>query len=355
MGRIEKWFATLIYAGTLVGLAWLFVRFLLPWTAPLIIAFIAAAIMEMPVRALVKRGWKRSFASGAMTVAVLGGLTWLTVWLAYRAIGAATDFAVRLPELMEGLSRTTESISAKIEQLAAGSPEGVGEYIQTAYASIGSTVSELPAMLSRKALDMIGRAAQRSPDTLLFSITAAIGSFFVSASFPRTVAFIAAQLPEELKSKLSLLRHYLKGSFSGLVRSQIILMGITFFELVAAFLLMGVKNAPVIAIVTAVIDALPVFGTGIVLLPWAAWCFLDGNIPWALSLLISYGVINIVRNCVQAKLLGDQIGLDPVMSLLAVYVGFKVWGVGGMLLFPVLFVTLRQLNELGIVKLWKSI
>ena len=169
------------------------------------------------------------------------------------------------------------------------------------------------------------------------------------------MAFISAQLPESLKSKLSLLRHYLKGSFSGLVRSQLILMGLTFFELAAAFMLMGVNNTPVIALVTAVIDALPVFGTGIVLLPWALWCFLEGSIPRALSLLITYGVVNIVRNCIQAKLLGDQIGLDPVMSLLAVYMGWRIWGVGGMLLFPVLFVTLRQLNELGIVKLWKTV
>lgn len=355
MGKLENWFAALIYALTLVGLAWLFVCFFLPWTAPLLLAFTAAALMEFPVRALVKRGWRRSFAAGVMTVGVLGGLTWLTVWLTTRAVGAVTDFAARLPALMEGASRTMALVSEKVEQLAASSPEGVGEYIRTVSESIGSTVSEIPALLSRRALDLVGKTAQRSPDILLFSITAAIGSFFLSASFPHTVAFIAAQLPESLKSKLSLLRHYLKGSFSGLIRAELILMGITFFELAAAFWLMGVPNAPALALMTALIDALPVFGTGIVLLPWAAWCFLEGNFPWALSLLISYGVVNIVRSCLQAKLLGDQIGLDPVMSLLAVYVGWQIWGVGGMLLFPVLFVTLRQLNEIGIVKLWKTI
>lgn len=355
MGRIEKWFAALIYAGATVGLVWLFARFLLPWTAPLMIAFAAAAVMEAPVSALVKKGWKRSFASGVMTVTVLGLLIWLTVRLTYRAAGAATDFARQLPTLMEGLSRTMEFISEKTEQFAASSPDGMGEYIRTAASSIGASVSEIPALLSRRALDIIGRAAQRSPDTLLFTLTAAIGSFFISASFPKITAFIALQLPDSLKSKLSLLRQYLRGSFSGLVRAQMILMGITFFELTAAFMIMRVENAPVIAAVTAIIDALPVFGTGIVLIPWAVWCFLEGSIPRALSLLICYGIVNIVRSCIQAKLLGDQIGLDPVVSLLAVYAGWQVWGVGGMLLFPVLFVTLRQLNELGIIRLWKTV
>ena len=131
-------------------------------------------------------------------------------------------------------------------------------------------------------------------------------------------------------------------------------MLMTFFELLICFLLLRVKGAAGLAAVTALIDALPVFGTGVVLVPWALYSLLLGNFRRGAALLICWGVVNLVRSCAQAKLLGDQIGLDPLASLLAVYMGWQICGVGGMILFPILFVTLRQLNDRGVIRLWKS-
>ena len=104
----------------------------------------------------------------------------------------------------------------------------------------------------------------------------------------------------------------------------------------------------------ALIDALPVFGTGIVLLPWAAGCLLLGRTRRGLGLLAVWIVTSLVRSCTQARLLGDQIGLDPLCSLLSVYIGWRVCGVWGMLLFPLLCMVLIQLNERGVLRLWKS-
>ena len=121
-----------------------------------------------------------------------------------------------------------------------------------------------------------------------------------------------------------------------------------------AFLLLGVRGAAGLAAVTALVDALPVFGTGTVLLPWALAAALLGQSGLGLGLVITWLVVNLMRSCVQAKLLGDQIGLDPLASLLAIYVGWRAMGVWGMLLFPLLLVTLDQLNEKGLLRLWKS-
>ena len=131
-------------------------------------------------------------------------------------------------------------------------------------------------------------------------------------------------------------------------------MLMTFFELLIGFLLLRVRGAPVIAAVTALVDALPVFGTGTVLVPWAAYCLLSGASARGIGLLISWGVTNLVRSCAQAKLLGDQIGLDPLASLTAIYIGWRVKGVIGMLLFPLILVTLCRLNDRGVIRLWKE-
>ena len=115
------------------------------------------------------------------------------------------------------------------------------------------------------------------------------------------------------------------------------------------------RGALGIAAVTALIDALPVFGTGVVLVPWAIFCLLLGNTGRAIGLIICWAFVNLVRSCTQAKLLGDQIGLDPIASLAAIYVGWRVCGVWGMLLFPILLVTVQQLNDRGVIRLWKSV
>ena len=190
---------------------------------------------------------------------------------------------------------------------------------------------------------------------LLFLVTAALGTYFFSASFPTVNAFLLAQLPESLRRRFEGLGADLRSGFGGLLRAQLLLMGLCFLELLAAFLLLGVRAAPILAGVTALVDALPVFGTGVVLLPWTLYCLLLGQTSRGLGLLLSWGLAELTRNAAQAKLLGDQIGLNPLTSLLSVYVGWRVAGVGGMLLFPLGAMALVRLNDRGVVRLWRNI
>ena len=241
------------------------------------------------------------------------------------------------------------------ENLIAQAPEELSDTLRLALDAMGDWLYSLPAELGRWALDALRRLAQRSPDVLLFAVTAGIGSYFCSASWPRLLAFLAAQIPEDWKRRLNGLGADLKGSLGGWLRAQLILMGITFCELLGAFWLLGIESAPGMAALTAFVDALPLFGTGIILAPWALGCLLLGQSSQGLGLLIAWIAVSLVRNCIEAKLLGDQIGLHPLASLAAMYVGWQVWSVWGMLLFPVLLVTAQQLNDRGVVRLWRKV
>lgn len=353
--RLVRCFSALLYSAAAVGAIWLTVRFLLPWAAPFLLAYALAAALEPLVRRMHRHGWKRGAASGLLTLALLALLLWAVFALSSWAVSAVTDFTKLVPELMKSLSHTLERLEDRAMAYISAAPDGVSQYMETAMEALGDTLYGLPALLSQWALDAVGQVARSSPDVLLFAVTAGIGTYFISASFPKTTAFIAAQLPESFRRKLEGLGADLKSSFGGFFRAQLILMAMTFFELLLAFFIMGVKNAPGAAAITAVIDALPVFGTGTVLVPWAVYSLLLGSFGRGIGLLICWGIVNLVRSCAQAKLLGDQIGLDPLVSLIAIYVGWRVWQVWGMLLFPILFVTLRQLNDKGVVRLWKSI
>ena len=345
----------LLYAAATFGGGYLLLRFLLPWAAPFIVAFLLAAMIEPLVSRMTAKRLKRSAAAGFASLGLLALLIYLAVKLVVYMTEAAAGLVEKLPIIMEKLAESFEGVEKRLDSFASASPPGVSDYVGQAMDSVGEVLYGVPAALSQWLLDSLAKAAQCSPNVLLFAVTAGIGTYFVSASYPRVLAFISAQIPLALKERLSGLGRDLKNSFGGFAKAQLILMGMTFTQLLIAFVLLGVEKPFLPAAVTAFVDALPVFGTGIILVPWALYGLLLGNSAQGLGLLICWLVVSLVRNCAQAKLLGDQIGLDPLASLLAIYVGWQVKGVWGMLLFPLVMVTLRQLNDKGVIKLWNRI
>jgi len=345
----------LAYGAVLVGGGWLLLRFLLPWLSPFLLSLAIAAAMEPLVRALVRRRWRRGLAASLVSLGVLALLIWGILALAGWGAARAADFARSLPSVMTGLAQGLDRAEGWLLSAIDQAPPELESTLRLALDALGQSLYTLPALLSQWALDALGKLAGRSPDLLLFAVTAGIGTYFCSASFPRVLAFLSAQVPERWKTRLEGLGRDLKSSLGGWLRAQGILMAITFLELLAAFWLLGVPEALGLALLTAGLDALPLFGTGVVLAPWALFCLLLGQVSRGLGLLLTWAVASLVRSCIEAKLLGDQIGLPPLASLTALYVGWRVGKVWGMLLFPILTVTLRQLNDRGVLQLWRKI
>jgi sporulation integral membrane protein YtvI len=336
-------------AGLYAGLRWL-----LPWAAPFLVALVLARAIEPAVSFFCSQRWPRSLAAGVCTTALL-----LSLGLGIRLIigGAVSElraFSVRLPELIEGLTGAVSLLEERAMRLIDRTDGALSEYLLSALESVRNSLAEVPTMLSGKILSFLSAFAERTPSILLFTITACIGVYFISSAFPEIRAFASRQIPLRWRSRARELRNDLRNSLGHWLKAQLILSGITFVELFLALLLLRVRYALLLALVISVIDALPVLGAGTVLVPWAVVEFLIGSYPMGLGLVITYAAITLVRQCIQAKLLGDQLGLHPVASLLAVYVGFRTLGIWGMLLFPLLFVTVKQLNDRGILRLWKT-
>ncbi len=350
---MRKGLRLLLYAVFAAAGLFVTLRFLLPWLAPFLLGFALAALLEPMVRVLLRHGWRRAPASALLTLLLLGLLLWAITALGSRFFTECARLGRELPGMVSSLAGAAGRFEDRLLSLAASAPEELRDYLDAALGSLGDALTGLPLKLSQWLLARLTKLAQSGPDVLLFTVTAGLSAYFLSASYPRSTAFLQAQLPEALRRRLGSLGRDLRGSFGGLLRTQLMLMGLTFFELLLSFWLLRVPGVWGLAALTALVDALPVFGVGTVLLPWAAGSLLLGNTARALGLALTWAAVNLIRNAAQAKLLGDQIGLNPVASLLAVYVGWRVCGVGGMLLFPVLLATLQQLNDRGVVKLWK--
>lgn len=344
--RAVKLVYIIICTAAVLGVLWLGAKYLLPWLAPFITALALSTVIEPAVRSMVRHGWRRPAAAGCVTAALAAGIVALAALIISRGMNAA----------MQLTGQMTELVSAAADAIA-GLQELIGRYLggKSTDGTALASVAALPTKISAWLLSTAGRVAQNGPEAVLFAVTAGIGTYFLSASYPKTMEFMRAQLPESFRRRFDGMGAELKSSLGGWMRAQLILMGMTFGELILAMTLLHINGAVIISAVTALIDALPVFGTGIILLPWSAYCFIAGDISRGAGLAVTWAVVSLLRSCVQAKLLGDQIGLDPAVSLFAMYVGWKVWAVPGMLTFPIIAVLLCRLNDRGVIKMWKSV
>ena len=281
---------------------WLAARFLLPLCFPFLLGALLAFAAEPMVGFLQKRRVPRCVCSGI-------GL--LQSWL--------LELASRAPQSVQPL------LSENVTSFFSGGTSLLDKVIRYILGLAGSILSHIP-------------------DGALSLGTAVISSFLISARLPKIKSWLKKRLPEEkLKPAADALKR-MKNAVGGWLMAQLKLMGVTFTILTLGFVVLRIAYAPLWALVVALVDALPVLGTGTVLVPWAVICFLQGEGARAIGLLVVYAVVTLSRSMLEPKLVGRHLGLDPLVTLMALYAGYKLWGVGGMIFAPLLAVTIMQVT-----------
>ena len=308
------------YAAAVLAVGWLILRYALVWLLPFLLALGFAALME-PVILLGRRKMhlKRGFLAAVVTLALLALVVTLGAVLIGQLIRQATDLMERLPEILSGLPALVDHISARLRSFCAGCPDGLQQWVTHLLDTAEQTLSEALGSLSTAVLRILTAIVSALPQVMLFCATTALALFFTSAAYPQLMAFLRRQLPPQWLA-----------TARGIKASLITTIGIIAF-----------------------IDALPVFGTGTVLLPWAVLCCLVGNFPRGIALTALYLVIWLVRSIMEPKLMASSAGLPPLPALLAMYVGFCAMGVAGMILGPILLLLVKQLHDGGYLHLWK--
>ena len=212
----------------------------------------------------------------------------------------------------------------------------------------------LPDWLYRTLSTWTVSALAALPDWGLFLFTTGLATYFTSAGRPALLAFLRRQAPPSWRPALRTGCRRFRATAGGWLKAQGMLMLITFGELTLGFLFLGVDLSILLAALTALVDALPVFGTGTVLIPWALLELLSGRFSMALGLFVLYLIVSLVRSLLEPKLVGDRVGLPPLAALLCMYVGFRAFGVVGMVLSPLAAILIKEAHDCGIVRLWRD-
>ena len=342
------------YIAVFIFLVYLAIRYVFGAIAPFVIAFIAASITEPLVKLLVnKLRFRRSLAS---TISIL---LLLVATVALVAIFSTTIWAegrkliLSIPSYIKSAIGYMKEILKNQTGLFALLPEGALDQL-TKYLSNYDYSSLLTGSLGSVVIGYAGNVVTSIPNILIFFIVTIVSSVFMSISFPTVKKFVLIQFKPEVQEIIIESKRSFFSTIGKYLRSYSLLMLITFVELLVFFLIFGFKPALPLAFLIAIVDILPVLGVGTVLIPWAAFSLLSGAPLRALLLACMYVVITIVRQVLEPKVIGDHVGMLPILTLFCIWVGLKLFGFGGMFLIPITVVVLKHLHETGRIHIWRS-
>ena len=344
--RLRRFLLLTLTAFAGAALFYCLFRYLLPWCLPFLLAFLIASLLEPLVLHLQRRlRFQRSFSALILTLTLLfllGGLLsllWSTLLAQMSALLSAA------PAFFDAIPAAANDLLSRLERFSAASPEWFSRFLHEQFLQVITDADSLLRALSERAVGALTAAAATLPGSVLAVATCVLALFFTSASYPELCSALERSVPQIAMQKLLRLRDGVMRSLARWLRAQATLSLITFSELLVGFLLIRQRYSLLLAFLITLLDALPVFGTGTALVPWALVTLLFGFPPRAIVLLALYLCTLITRNTLEPKLLSAQAGLPPVASLFAMYLGYCTFGVAGMVLFHVLLLLFAQIRN----------
>ena len=341
MSTRHGWKRILLVIAVFVAV-WFCLRYLYPLFLPFLLGLAAALAAEPLVNFFCGRlRWRQRpavFAAVTLILALLAGILGLLGTLAVRR---AASMAGSLSDLAGQAARGMATVRDWAVTLAEKAP---GTLSQPLSRSVRELFEDGGGLLDRAAsalLGLAGHAAQHIPGSLMTLGTAVLASYLICQRLPALRRRMAVSSAWQGTWRPALGRLVRNGK--AWLKAQLKLSAVTFAIVLGGFLLLGVRQKLLMALLTALVDAVPLLGTGTILLPWALVSVLSGEPVRAVGLLGVYVTALITRSALEPKLLSRQLNLDPLAALVALYVGYRLWGFGGMILAPILTVTAREL------------
>ncbi len=305
---------------------------LLGFFMPFVIGWCIASIASPVVNWLEKRlKIIKKWGSALIIIGVLGVVGLLIYLLGSTLSREIARLIQDMPEMYEDLDAGMATVGDSLNGVFRLLPAEVQEGWHTMMESLEQTAGDIIGKLSEPTVSAAGRFAKRIPSALVAVIVTFISAYFFIAEREDVIRWSKQIAPDALVSRMTMVVDNFKYAVGGYFKAQFKIMGVVYVLLLAGFLILRIHFAVLLALLIAFLDFLPFFGTGTALLPWVAYKFMVGNYRMVVGLLILYGVTQLVRQLIQPKLVGDSMGLKPLVTLVLLYIGYKTGGVFGMI------------------------
>ena len=340
----KEFIINVLFVLTAVGTVVFVSKFLLSYLLPFVFGVIIAYVMQRPAR---KVSAKLNVKSGTLA-AVFAALAFAVI--AALAVFAVTKFAVYASELTEVLPKYIGSVSeflsevyAKINRHFERLPKDVTETLNTV---LKTSATDAASKLTAFASSYAARIAKNIPAFLISFVVTVVASCYIAKDFDGLVRFLRCMISEDRYKSVIKIKDIFTESIVKFALGYLLLMAITFTELLLGFMILKIKFAPALAAIIAIIDILPVLGTGTVLVPWGLIQIVSGNAAHGMQILVLYFIITVIRNFAEPKIIGGQIGINPLLTLISMFIGLKLFGLYGVFLLPVaVIITVKYYSD----------
>ncbi|MCL6616830.1 MAG: sporulation integral membrane protein YtvI [Anoxybacillus ayderensis] len=334
-------------------------------TYPFIIAFLLAFFMNPLVNYLEKKAkMPRALAVIVSLIALFAILAGFVTLLIVEIVSGTQYLAEVVPSHFQTLVVYIEDIvagqiiplykdwAALFKNLDASQQDTIMNNIQ----SVGTKIATTVGQFIQGVLQHIPKLLGWLPNAATVIIFSLLATFFISKDWYRLNGAVQRLLPTKARTSGQAVFLNLKRALFGFVKAQATLISITTVIVLIGLLILRVDYAITIALIIGIVDVLPYLGTGIVFVPWIIYAAMSGDVPFAIGLGVLYVVVLVQRQIMEPKILSSSIGLDPLATLIALFVGFKLLGFLGLIAGPVLLVVIRALHSANVFHdLWRFI
>lgn len=329
------------YWAIIIAAVYMGLQYLLPVSVPFIFGILVAWLV---IRISRKLRCPNRLVRIALAILIYGFVGLLIGLLVTRGFNVLTGFFKWLPQVynskvlpfvalvynwcMESFQLLDPTVSSALSMV-----------LESALAALQNLVSKL----STNAVGLVSNLATGIPNLVLSLLAMIFSTIFVVGDYERIYNFTQAYVPMSIRRIAGKIRFYLTNTLFVVIRSYLLIMLLTFVELSILFSVFGIQKAFLKAFLIALFDVMPILGTGGIMIPWFVISFALGHTAQGLKLLLIYATVTVVRNYVEPRIVGAQLELHPIITLVSMFVGLRLFGFWGLFGLPV-----------GISFLWKE-
>jgi sporulation integral membrane protein YtvI len=340
-----------LYIVVIFGMIYISIKYFLPTLMPFVIGLLIAALLKPVIDFISKHlHINRAFVSIILLLIFYSIIGLLSSFLGIKLAYFIRDVVYQLTDTYQNL------IQPYLENLAEDLPlmyPDLQVYLEESISSISNSIISFISRASTVAVSTATGFAGQIPSFLIRFIFTIVSSFFFTIDFHKITGFVLRQYPEEKREMVINIKNNVIGTIGKFLRAYATLISITFIELSIGLHILHIPNPFLLGALIAIVDVLPILGTGAVLLPWAMIAFVFGINKLGIGLLILYIVITVVRQTLEPRVVGQQIGLHPVVTLICIFVGAQLLGVVGLFMLPVTATIVKKMNDEGTIHLFK--
>lgn len=344
MEQKKKLIIDVLYAAIIIGIVYLIYKFLLPACSPFIFGIVFAYIGVKFAKKVFKKDDKL-FKSISLVIVYLIVLIIVGVLLSI-GITKIVDFFKQVPTLYKTYVEPYITLLEKyLIKTNNNLPSEVNTYLNQVISTVFDTLKNLILNISSALVSFLTTIIAAAPDALINITIMVISSVYFILDYEKIIDYLSNVLNDKVKKEIVEVKYFIENNLFNIIKSYGLIMFITFIELLIGLTIFKINNSVMLSLIISILDIFPVLGVGTILIPWGITCLFISKIPLGIEILVLYIIITVIRNIIEPKFVGGDLGLHPLVTLIAMIVGLRLFGIMGMIGIPLIiafFITRKK-------------